>query len=167
MADDVKQTQQPASAGPTVTFTIDGRQVTVPKGTTVLQAAAQDRNPYSDLLLASQAEAGRRLPHVLCRNREVARSCKFPAPPSAMDGMIVHTDSESGETGTQGGHRIHRSLNHPLDCPTCDKGGECDLQNLTFAHGYDDSRFEFHEASPYRRDRSVTTLSTISGSARR
>ena len=46
-------------------------------------------------------------------------------------------------------------INHPLDCPTCDKGGECDLQNLTFKHGVDDSRFDFKK---YRhiRDKNST-----------
>ena len=57
----------------------------------------------------------------------------------ATDGMVVHTDSPKTIKARQGVLEFILA-HHPLDCPTCDKGGECDLQNLTFKYGLDYSR---------------------------
>ncbi|KAA3631434.1 MAG: NADH dehydrogenase (quinone) subunit G [Calditrichaeota bacterium] len=130
-------------AVPTVTFTLDGQQVTVPKGTTVLEAAKQ---------------IGIHIPtfcwHPKLKSVGACRMCyveveKMPKLQvscmlEAMNDMVVY--SNSGQV-KQGRKAIIEFIliNHPLDCPTCDKGGECDLQNLTFEHGFDDSRFEFQK----------------------
>ncbi len=127
----------------TVTLTIDGRSVTVPKGTTVLEAALS---------------VGVQIPtfcwHPKLKSIGACRMCyveieKMPklqvsCATEAADGMIVHTDSDLVKRGRRAVLEFIL-LNHPLDCPTCDKGGDCDLQNLTFAHGYDDSRFDFQK----------------------
>src|SRR5512133_3455 len=67
-------------------------------------------------------------------------SCTTPV----TEGMVVITDSEKARNGQR---EILEFLltNHPLDCPICDKGGECPLQNLTLAYGPDKSRFLFEE----------------------
>ncbi|PWB74736.1 NADH dehydrogenase (quinone) subunit G [candidate division GN15 bacterium] len=124
-----------------VTLTINDQSVTVPKGTTVLQAALG---------------AGIHIPtfcwHPKLKSVGACRICyveieKMPklqvsCATEATDGMVVKTESDIVKRGRKAVLEFILA-NHPLDCPTCDKGGECDLQNLTFAHGLDDSRFDF------------------------
>lgn len=143
MSEAVKKDQETKQAVTTVTFTIDGQEVTVPKGTTVLEAAR---------------EIGIHIPtfcwHPKLKSVGACRMCyveveKMPKLQvscmlEAMDGMVVYSNSDQVKRGRKAVLEFIL-INHPLDCPTCDKGGECDLQNLTFAHGYDDSRFEFQK----------------------
>ena len=76
-----------------------------------------------------------------------------PAPSPVADGMIVTTRPRPSRRATAPGRRASSScsLNHPLDCPVCDKGGECPLQDLTFRYG--------PGASPLDRGRSARTRS--------
>lgn len=127
----------------TVTFTLNGKSLTVPRGTSVLQAAL---------------ESGVNVPyfcyHPKLKSVGSCRMCyveieKFPklmvsCCTEATSGMVVHTESDLVKRGRKAVIEF-TLINHPLDCPTCDKGGECDLQNLTFAHGFDDSRFDFQK----------------------
>ncbi len=143
MADVVKKDEPVKAAPTTVTFQIDGRTTTVPKGTTVLEAAKQ---------------LGINIPtfcwHPKLKSVGACRMCyveveKMPKLQvscmlEAMEGMVVSTNSDKVRQGRRAVIEFIL-LNHPLDCPTCDKGGECDLQNLTFAHGFDDSRFIFQK----------------------
>jgi NADH-quinone oxidoreductase subunit G len=143
MADVVKKDELVKAAPATVTFQIDGRTTTVPKGTTVLEAAKQ---------------LGINIPtfcwHPKLKSVGACRMCyveveKMPKLQvscmlEAMEGMVVSTNSDKVRQGRRAVIEFIL-LNHPLDCPTCDKGGECDLQNLTFAHGFDDSRFVFQK----------------------
>jgi NADH-quinone oxidoreductase subunit G len=143
MADAVKQDQAPAVTRPTVTFTLDGRQVTVPKGTTILLAARQVGIDIPTFCWHPKLsiEGACRMCYVEIEKwPKLAISCAT----EAMDGMVVHTDSEKVLQGRRAIIEF-TLLDHPLDCPTCDKGGECTLQDHTFAHGLDDSRFEFHK----------------------
>jgi len=140
MADQTK-TDTPPVAVKTVTLTIDGRQVSVPKGTTVLEAALG-----MGIHIPSFCWHPKLKPVGACRMCYVEIE-KFPklqvsCATECSDNMVVHTDSNQVKMGRKAVLEFLLT-NHPLDCPTCDKGGECDLQNLTFAHGYDDSRFEF------------------------
>ena len=119
-------------------ITIDGNQVPASKGQTVLQAALA---------------AGIEIP-VFCWHPQLVpvgacRIClveieKFPklqiaCATMAGEGMIVHTKSEKVVKARQGVLEFILA-HHPLDCPTCDKGGECDLQDITFKYGKDFSR---------------------------
>lgn len=139
MAQDTKDKEQTPASVPTVTLTIDDRQTTVPKGTTVLEAATQ-----MGIHIPTFCWHPKLKPVGACRMcyveiekmPKLAVSCAT----EAMDGMVVYTASDKVKQGRKAVIEFIL-LNHPLDCPTCDKGGECDLQNLTFAHGYDDSRF--------------------------
>ena len=65
-------------------------------------------------------------------------SCSIPA----AEGMVVHTATQEVEDARAGVFEF-LLLNHPLDCPVCDKGGECPLQDFSYAFGRDDSRMEF------------------------
>ena len=141
MADTVKtETPIPATIK-TVTFTIDGRSVTVPKGTTVLEASLG-----LGIQIPTFCWHPKLKPVGACRmcyvEIEKMPKLQVSCATEATDGMIVHTDTDTVKRGRKAIIEF-LLINHPLDCPTCDKGGECDLQNLTFAHGYDDSRFDF------------------------
>ncbi len=121
-------------------ITVNGKTVPVNKGQTVLQAALA---------------AGIDVP-VFCWHPQLVpvgacRIClveieKFPklqvacATPAA-DGMVVLTESPKVVKARQGVLEFILA-HHPLDCPTCDKGGECDLQNVTFKYGLDYSRLQ-------------------------
>jgi NADH-quinone oxidoreductase subunit G len=124
-----------------VNVTIDGRVVTVPDGTLVVEAAK---------LL------GIEIP-VFCYHHklEPVGACRMclveisPGPPVAQagcirpvaDGMVVRTQSAMA-VQARADILEFELVNHPLDCPVCDKGGECPLQDFTFRHGYPTSRID-------------------------
>jgi len=143
MAEATKNKEATGVSVPTVTLTIDGHEITVPRGTTVLQAAKDLGIHIPTFCWHSKLK-----PVGACRMCyvEVEKMPKLQVSCAleAVDGMIVHTDSDTVKQGRKAVIEFIL-LNHPLDCPTCDKGGECDLQNLTFAHGIDDSRFDFQK----------------------
>ncbi len=142
MSEPVK-TDSPAQAVETVTFTIDGRSATVAKGTTVLQAALGMGIDVPFFCWHPKLK-----PVGACRmcyvEIEKMPKLQVSCATECTNGMVVFTNSDKVKQGRRAVIEF-TLLNHPLDCPTCDKGGECDLQNLTFAHGYDDSRFEFNK----------------------
>jgi NADH-quinone oxidoreductase subunit G len=143
MAETTKKDKASPVVAPTVTLTVNGQEVTVPKGTTVLQAARQLAISIPTFCWHPKLK-----PVGACRMCyvEVEKMPKLQVSCAleAMDGMVVHTESDSVKQGRRAVIEFIL-LNHPLDCPTCDKGGECDLQNLTFTHGIDDSRFDFQK----------------------
>jgi NADH-quinone oxidoreductase subunit G len=125
----------------TVTLTIDGRQVTVAKGRSVLQAAieAGTKVPYYCYHPALGVDGSCRVCLVKIEKMpKLQVSCSVPA----ADGMVVHTATQEVEDARAGVFEF-LLLNHPLDCPVCDKGGECPLQDFSYAFGRDDSRMEF------------------------
>ncbi|HEY5425527.1 MAG TPA: molybdopterin-dependent oxidoreductase [Candidatus Tumulicola sp.] len=117
----------------TVNLTIDGVPVRVPKGTLLVEAAKTVRQEIP--VYCYHPKLG---PAGLCRVclveieglPKLQIACNTPA----ADGMVVHTRGERVETGRS---MILELLlvNHPLDCPICDKGGECDLQDYAMAYG--------------------------------
>ena len=134
---------QPKQAVQTVTLTIDDQEVTVPKGTSVLKAALDMgiKIPYFCWHPKLKSVGSCRMCYVeIEKMPKLAVSCST----ECMDGMVVYTDSDKVKQGRKAVIEF-TLLNHPLDCPTCDKGGECDLQDLTFRHGYDDSRYDFQK----------------------
>ena len=68
------------------------------------------------------------------------RRCRCRACSTSADGMVVHTESPAVKKA-QDGVLEFLLINHPLDCPVCDKGGECPLQDQTLAFGPGESRF--------------------------
>jgi NADH-quinone oxidoreductase subunit G len=121
-------------------LTIDGEEIEIPAGYTVLQACEA---------------AGREIP-VFCFHPRlnIAGNCrmclvemeKSPKPIAscampAGDGMVIKTDTPLVHKARQGVLEF-LLINHPLDCPICDQGGECDLQDLTLFYGPDHSRFK-------------------------
>ncbi len=124
-----------------VTLTIDGRQVTVDKGKTVLQAATEAgiSVPYYCYHPGIGIEGSCRVCIVKIEKMpKLQTSCSTVA----TEGMVVHTRSEEVIAARSGVFEL-LLINHPLDCPVCDKGGECPLQDYSYTFGPDQSRMEF------------------------
>jgi NADH-quinone oxidoreductase subunit G len=133
------------NAAATVKLTIDGIEVEVPKGTGLVEAAIA---------------AGIEIP-VFCYEPRLGApvgACRMclceitPGPPKpqaactlqAADGMVVRTALTSAVAAEAQNATLEFILvNHPLDCPVCDKGGECPLQDLTFRYGPGNTRMTF------------------------
>jgi NADH-quinone oxidoreductase subunit G len=121
-------------------LTVDGVEVEFDQGMTVLQAcelagAEIPRFCYHDRL--SVAGNCRMCLVELEKAPKPIASCAFPAG----DGMVVSTKSASVKKARKGVMEF-LLINHPLDCPICDQGGECDLQDQAMAFGFDKSRYE-------------------------
>ncbi|WP_271438661.1 NADH-quinone oxidoreductase subunit NuoG [Pontixanthobacter luteolus] len=120
--------------------TVDGQELEVPEGATVLQACEL---------------AGKEIPRFCYHERlSIAGNCRMclvevkPGPPKpqascalpATEGQEIRTDSEMVKTAREGVMEF-LLINHPLDCPICDQGGECDLQDQSVAYGRGGSRY--------------------------
>lgn len=145
-----------------IKITIDGKELQVPMGTTILQAARMlndESTPPAMCYYTPLAESGGKCR--TCLVKVTAGSEKDPRPmpklvPSCktgvMDGMIVESKSSPQVQEARAGVTELLLINHPLDCPVCDQAGECQLQDLAFEHGKSESRYdfkrnEFHEES--------------------
>ncbi|GAA2624593.1 NADH-quinone oxidoreductase subunit G [Streptomyces axinellae] len=125
-----------------VSLTIDGAEISVPKGTLVIRAAEQlgiEIPRFCDHPLLDPAGACRQCIVEVEGQRKPMASCTI----QCTDGMVVktHLTSEPASKAQRGVMEL-LLINHPLDCPVCDKGGECPLQNQAMSHGDADSRFE-------------------------
>ena len=123
-----------------INITIDGIEISVPQGSTVLQAcevagAEIPRFCYHEKL--SVAGNCRMCLVEMERSPKPIASCAMPA----SDGMIIKTSSEMVEKARKGVMEF-LLINHPLDCPICDQGGECDLQDQALYFGKGETRFE-------------------------
>src|SRR5579864_8174825 len=122
-----------------IKFKLDDRELTVPPGTLVIEAARQQGIEVPSFCyyqgLALQAACRMCLVEV-----EKAPKLQTACTLVAVNGMVVRTNTPQV-------HEARKSMlefllaNHPLDCPVCDKGGECELQDMTFRYGADRSRF--------------------------
>lgn len=120
-------------------LTINGNEIEVENGLTVLQACEQagfeiPRFCYHERL--SIAGNCRMCLVEMERAPKLIASCAMPVG----EGMVIHTDSEKVRKGRKGVMEL-LLINHPLDCPICDQGGECDLQDQAMAYGSDKSRY--------------------------
>jgi|RhiMethySRZTD1v2_1073278.scaffolds.fasta_scaffold02632_23 NADH-quinone oxidoreductase subunit G len=125
----------------TVTLTIDGQPVTVQKGKTVLQAAIEAgiSVPYYCYHPGLGVDGSCRVCIVKIEKMpKLQTSCSMVC----TDGMVVSTrDAET--TAARAGVLEFLLVNHPLDCPVCDKGGECPLQDFAYTFGPAESRMDF------------------------
>jgi NADH-quinone oxidoreductase subunit G len=130
-----------------VTVTIDGIEISVPKGTLLIRAAEQlgiSIPRFCDHPLLDPAGACRQC---LVEVTDMGNGRGMPKPAASctttvMPGMVVKTQltSPTADKAQQGVMEL-LLINHPLDCPICDKGGECPLQNQAMSNGRADSRF--------------------------
>lgn len=148
-----------------VTLSIDGQQVTVPEGTLLVEAARKvgiaipvfcyhPKMEPVGMCRQCLVEIGRpvvdRATGQVIREEDGRPKIQFGAKPETActtvvsEGMVVLTSSEKARAAQKD---ILEFLltSHPLDCPVCDKGGECPLQNLTLAYGPSESRFRYEE----------------------
>ena len=122
-------------------LTVDGVELEVPDGATVLQACEL---------------AGKEIPRFCYHERlSIAGNCRMclvevaPGPPKpqascalpAAEGQTIRTDSEMVKKAREGVMEF-LLINHPLDCPICDQGGECDLQDQSLAYGRGATRYD-------------------------
>ena len=147
-----------------VTFTMDGHQITVPEGTLVVDAAKMAGIDIPVFCYHPKME-----PVGMCRmclveigrpllDRATGQPVLENGQPKIQfmpkletactnrvsEGLVVLSQSEKATAGQKGTVEFLLT-SHPLDCPICDKGGECPLQNLTMAHGPGQSRFIYDE----------------------
>jgi NADH-quinone oxidoreductase subunit G len=125
----------------TVTLTIDGRPVTVEKGKTVLQAAIEAgiSVPYYCYHPGISVDGSCRVCVVKIEKMpKLQTSCSMVA----TDGMVVST-RDPEVVAARAGVFEFLLVNHPLDCPVCDKGGECPLQDFSYTFGPAESRMDF------------------------
>jgi NADH-quinone oxidoreductase subunit G len=149
---------------PDVTLTIDGRSVTVPAGTNIVDAARAGSvsvpvfcyhpkmkavgmcrmclvevwTPMIDRATSQPVLDEQGQPKLALMANKLQAGCVTPVGP----GMVVRTVTERVKFA-QRGQLEFLLTSHPLDCPVCDKGGECPLQNLTMEWGPGNSRFEY------------------------
>ncbi len=121
-------------------LTIDGKEVDVPAGTTVIQAAEKldifvPRYCYHPgLSIAGNCR-------ICLVEVEKAPKLQIACNTPVAEGMVVRTNSQKVVEGQQSVLEF-LLINHPLDCPVCDQSGECDLQNFYMQYGRYDARFE-------------------------
>ncbi|GAB4586036.1 NADH-quinone oxidoreductase subunit G [Nocardia sp. IFM 10818] len=125
-----------------VSVTIDGTTVSVPAGTLVIRAAELvgiQIPRFCDHPLLDPVGACRQCIVEVEGQRKPVASCTM----AVADGMVVHTQLTSpvAEKAQEGVMEL-LLINHPLDCPVCDKGGECPLQNQAMSNGRAESRFD-------------------------
>jgi len=131
-----------------VSVTIDGITTQVPKGTKAIRAAEMlgiDIPRFCDHPLLDPAGACRQC---LVDVPDMGNGRGMPLPQSSctlecMPGMVINTQQTSQKAkAAQEGILELLLINHPLDCPICDKGGECPLQNQAMSHGQGESRYD-------------------------
>jgi NADH-quinone oxidoreductase subunit G len=122
-----------------VHFTIDGHPLEAPAGTLLINAAKQAGIAIPAFCyydgLSLQAACRMCLVEVE-KTPKLQVACTLPV----TEGMVVHTDSPQVRQSRKSMVEFLLT-NHPLDCPVCDKGGECELQDMTFRYGAGESRF--------------------------
>jgi len=130
---------------PMVSLVVDGKPVSVPKGTLVIEAAfsAGSDIPYfcyhprlTSVGACRMCLASVELEMFGQRRASIMATCTVPA----ADGMVIKTTTPDVKKAQNGVLELILA-NHPLDCPVCDRGGECPLQNMTISYGPPNTRF--------------------------
>jgi NADH-quinone oxidoreductase subunit G len=133
--------------------TIDGKQIEVPEGTTILNAARMiggEVVPPAMCYYSSLKGSGGKCRTCLVEVSKGSEKDPRPVPKlvascstTVMDGMEVKNKTSERTLDARKGIVEFLLINHPLDCPVCDQAGECHLQDLAFEHGMAHSRYEF------------------------
>lgn len=145
-----------------IKVTIDGRTIEVPEGTSILEAARQissEVTPPAMCYYSKLEGSGGKCR--TCLVEVAAGSEKDPRPmpklvascrTNVMDGMVVKNTTSERVLDARKGVVEFLLINHPLDCPICDQAGECHLQDLSYAHGTEGTRYEFRRRTFVRED---------------
>jgi len=122
-----------------VKFTIDGRELEAPAGTLVIEAAKRNGIEIPSFCYCEgySLQAACRMCLIdVEKMPKMQVACTLPVGA----GMVIHTDSDQVKKARKSTLEFLLA-NHPLDCPVCDKGGECELQDMVFRYGAGESRF--------------------------
>ncbi len=133
--------EDPVDQDDLVTFTIDGQEISVPKGTLIIRAAEQLGTiipRFCDHPLLDPVGACRQCIVEVEGMPKPMMACTTTVMPDKA--IKTHLTSEMARKGQEGTLEL-LLVNHPLDCPMCDKGGECPLQDQALKHGANTSRF--------------------------
>ncbi len=120
-------------------LTIDGREVEVAAGMTVMQACQSIGIEIAHFCFHQRLQIAGNCRMCLVEMEKSPKpiaSCAMPA----ADGMVIHTNSPMARKARHGAMEF-LLINHPLDCPICDQGGECDLQDEAMSYGFDRGRY--------------------------
>ncbi len=132
------------------TFTIDGKEISVEPKVSILQAALENGIHIPHFCYHPGLSLSGNCRMCLVEMEKAPKliiSCgMFP-----MDGQVIHTDTPKVLQARRSMMEF-LLINHPLDCPVCDKAGECTLQDYSFQHGSDFSRFEEAKRVPPTKD---------------
>jgi NADH-quinone oxidoreductase subunit G len=141
------------SEQPKLKVTIDNIGIEVPAGTTILNAARMiggDVTPPAMCYYSKLQDSGGKCRTCLVEVSKGSEKDPRPMPKlvascrtTVMDGMEVKNITSEKVIDARKGVVEFLLLNHPLDCPVCDQAGECDLQNLSYEHGNEHTRYEF------------------------
>ena len=144
-----------ADEQPLFKVTIDNITIEVPAGTTILNAARQiggDVVPPAMCYYSKLQNSGGKCRTCLVEVSKGSEKDPRPMPKlvascrtTVMDGMEVKNITSQRVIDARNGVVEMLLINHPLDCPICDQAGECDLQDLSFNHGKEGSRFDFEK----------------------
>lgn len=147
--DDDRDMGTPAKMGKPVTLTIDGVEVTVPEGTSVMRASAMAGIQMPKLCATDSLDAfsSCRLCVVEIEGRRgTPASCTTPVHP----GMVVHTQSSKVRKIRKGVMELYIS-DHPLDYLTCAANGDCELQDMAGMVGLRDVRYQAPDHAQFRQ----------------
>ncbi len=145
-----------------VKVTIDNREIEVPDGTSILNAARMlggDLVPPAMCYYSKLQDSGGKCRTCLVKVTKgsekdprpmpkLVASCRTPV----QDGMVIQNETSSEVVEARKAIVEMLLINHPLDCPVCDQAGECDLQNLSYQHGREATRYEFERRTFDRID---------------
>src|SRR6202158_902482 len=129
---------------------IDGIEIEVPAGVTVLQACEMAGVEIPRFCYHERLSIAGNCRMCLVEQEKAPKpiaSCAMPA----ADNMVIHTKSERAKKARKGVMEF-LLINHPLDCPICDQGGECDLQDQAMAYGFDRGRYEENKRAVADKD---------------
>ncbi|WP_068597785.1 2Fe-2S iron-sulfur cluster-binding protein [Vaginella massiliensis] len=135
------------------TVTIDGHTTQVPAGTTILQAArliGKEVAPPAMCYYGKLENTGGNCRTCMVEVTKGSDVDPRPMPKlvascrtTVMDGMVVGNKTSERAVAAREGVVEFLLLNHPLDCPVCDQAGECKLQDLSYEHGKEETRYDF------------------------
>ena len=134
------QPASPAVPPDHVTVEIDGQSMVVPKGSMIIQAADRAGIPIPRFCYHDKLAIAANCRMCLVEVEKMPKASPACATP-VMDGMRVSTRSDKA-LKSQRNVMEFLLINHPLDCPICDQGGECELQDLSLGYGRSVSRFQ-------------------------
>jgi NADH-quinone oxidoreductase subunit G len=123
----------------TVTITVDGREVQAPKGAMLIEVTDAHNIKVPRFCYHKKLALSANCRMCLVEVEKAPKPLPACATP-VMDGMVVHTQSKNAKDAQKSVMEF-LLINHPLDCPICDQGGECELQDLAVAYGEDVSQY--------------------------